>query len=1331
MSSALLANLRTKKEPKKLNPITIKFGKKLNSLPILDKRQEDDMKNRTNILSKFNKANPVKNDQSIFENEPIQPAFRSTKDTVEDTVEDTTYVPKYNSKLIVVKLKERLILTPSAKLLEEPGIINPTNRTRFTEKPTGIIKDIPSSQLIIKGVPLSSRFKQKEELPKLPVPGYYMNNRKIFIQFIANAFSKYKIALKDDAKNATCDYDDNAQFQVMTHQRIVQDYLNLHTPYRGLLLFHGLGSGKTCSSIAIAEGLKTSKGVIVMTPASLRRNYIEELKKCGDDLYRKNQFWEFINTKDYPELIEPLSSVLNISVNFIKRNRGAWLVNVKNPSNFESLSSESKANLDKQLYEMIRAKYQFINYNGMRNSHLEELTLNYSINPFDNKVIIIDEAHNLVSRIVNKLSRKETLSNKLYKYLQEAKNCRIVLLSGTPIINYPNEIAILFNILRGNIDTWSFKLKINDGKKVNLKYLQKILKTKFGGNIIDYMDYKSSSTSLIVTRNPFEFVNVENKSNYEGVILSSQGVSDKQFEENIIKTLEKPSNNIKVINTVKNSYKALPDTLDDFKKQFMDKNDNLVDMNSFKRRIIGLTSYFRSAQEGLMPEYSKTNNFKIVRIPMSQYQFGVYEEARVTERKLELQNSKKRKKNQNNVFDDSVSTYRIFSRAFCNFVFPKEIKRPMPSKDGNLESAIVNGDEDVIDAVPLSEKMENKEGKYDIDDISEESSKLALEIPDDGSNKTKQIGGADDDDSAMSRLDKASQDIIDNVTEAVSNTTDNITDAVSKAATKVKSSVSDITTNIGDKVSSVIDIPEVPKKTKKKPKGLKKKIAFITPTKDTTDKPKDVVSNEPSNEPSASNEPSMSNEPSASNEPSMSNEPTSVSVNKSSTKIADDTPIKIRKTAKKTTKKTMKSIPATIAEEDSKATAEPKTDEPKTDEPKTDEPKTDEPIILPAKTAIPVNYEERIHEALSRLNKDKDLYLTPEKLQIYSPKFLNILENIIDINHKGLHLIYSQFRTLEGIGILKLILEANGFAQFKIKENGPGNWLLNMTEEEISKPKFVLYTGTESQEEKEIVRNVYNGDWKYVPTGLAKQLLQLSENNLYGEVIKVFMITASGAEGISLKNTRYVHITEPYWHPVRMEQVIGRAKRICSHQGLPQEERTVDVFLYLMILSEEQKTSDESIELRLKDKSKIDNITPFTSDQTLYELATIKENITTQILKAVKETAFDCVLHTTKGNKEGLQCFTFGNPLPDQFSYKPSLSEEDKDAVSDINKKEVTMKNLKVVHFDGVDRLVNMLTGDVYDYEQFQNNVYIKVGTLIKSSSPTGEVYTFEPIIRK
>ena len=50
---------------------------------------------------------------------------------------------------------------------------------------------------------------------------------------------------------------------------------------------------------------------------------------------------------------------------------------------------------------------------------------------------------------------------------------------------------------------------------------------------------------------------------------------------------------------------------------------------------MGLTSYFRRAQESLMPRYSKSKDFYVLKIPMSDFQFGVYEEARVQERKLE------------------------------------------------------------------------------------------------------------------------------------------------------------------------------------------------------------------------------------------------------------------------------------------------------------------------------------------------------------------------------------------------------------------------------------------------------------------------------------------------------------------------------------------------------------------------------------------------------------------------------------------------------------------------------------------------------------------------
>ena len=49
-----------------------------------------------------------------------------------------------------------------------------------------------------------------------------------------------------------------------THQKLVRDYIRMDSPYRGLLLFHGLGVGKTCASIAIAECFRASSRKIVI-----------------------------------------------------------------------------------------------------------------------------------------------------------------------------------------------------------------------------------------------------------------------------------------------------------------------------------------------------------------------------------------------------------------------------------------------------------------------------------------------------------------------------------------------------------------------------------------------------------------------------------------------------------------------------------------------------------------------------------------------------------------------------------------------------------------------------------------------------------------------------------------------------------------------------------------------------------------------------------------------------------------------------------------------------------------------------------------------------------
>jgi len=279
----------------------------------------------------------------------------------------------------------------------------------------------------------------------------------------------------------------------------------------------------------------------------------------------------------------------------------------------------------------------------------------------------------------------------------------------------------------------------------------------------------------------------------------------------------------------------------------------------------------------------------------------------------------------------------------------------------------------------------------------------------------------------------------------------------------------------------------------------------------------------------------------------------------------------------------------------------------------------------------------------------------------------------------GKHLIYSQFRTLEGIGIISLILEHNGFARFKLKKNAADEWDVDISEEDIGKPTFALYTGTEEAEEKEIIRNIYNGAWDKIPTKLRDHVAAIADNNNMGEIIKIFMITSSGAEGISLKSTRFVHIIEPYWHPVRIEQVIGRARRICSHNELEEEYRDVKVFIYLMTFAENQLVGAESgglasRDLLMKDVSKIDGKTPITSDESLWEISNKKQEINKQILDALKSSSMDCSLHSKSTDKDPIICFPGGEPMPDEFITTPDLQTGSTDKIERRNQMKIKVK---------------------------------------------------------
>jgi superfamily II DNA or RNA helicase len=159
------------------------------------------------------------------------------------------------------------------------------------------------------------------------------------------------------------------------------------------------------------------------------------------------------------------------------------------------------------------------------------------------------------------------------------------------------------------------------------------------------------------------------------------------------------------------------------------------------------------------------------------------------------------------------------------------------------------------------------------------------------------------------------------------------------------------------------------------------------------------------------------------------------------------------------------------------------------------------------------------------------------------------------------------------------------------------------------------------------------------------------KNNIRGDIIKVLLTTKSGAEGIDLQNVRQVHIVEPYWNPVRTEQVKGRAVRVGSHLQLPPKDRTVEIYTYLSTIKIEDLKTDLTI---LDDKGGM------TSDQVLFEISQKKLEVMNDFLRLIKETSFDCNinLNETRSADNYFECLTYGTASRNDYSFGPNVRKE-------------------------------------------------------------------------
>jgi superfamily II DNA or RNA helicase len=241
---------------------------------------------------------------------------------------------------------------------------------------------------------------------------------KNFSNKINKIFNKFKIEKKKKSMKDIC-YP--TSFTHSKPQNFVSKYINPETPYTDLLVYHGIGSGKTCAAINIAEQWKKKRKILVVLPASLKGNFRTELRSlCAGNSYLTNKERNILK-KSYPTQVE-----------------------------YKEIIKESDKRIDKI--------YDIMSYNKFI-----DLCQNKKIN-LENKLLIIDEVQNLISE-------KGSYYKILSKTIEKApKNLRLVLLSATPIFDKPIEIGLTLNLLR-----LPNKIPI---KEFNTIFMEKYIKNK-------------------------------------------------------------------------------------------------------------------------------------------------------------------------------------------------------------------------------------------------------------------------------------------------------------------------------------------------------------------------------------------------------------------------------------------------------------------------------------------------------------------------------------------------------------------------------------------------------------------------------------------------------------------------------------------------------------------------------------------------------------------------------------------------------------------------------------------------------------------------------------
>ena len=390
------------------------------SISIDSDDKNDDYVNDNTESDDYNDSN-VENDDSDAEND--------------DSNAENINNQKNNVKLFNI-FKENINKLPPNK-----DIINQVKNELKTKK------DI---QYYFNAIELLNKHDIKEEKNKKELNYDYLYphlDDYLFNVKIANKkefdINKYNIDINENTDfEKEADKVCNQDFQLAPHQQFLKSFLSIYTPYNGILLYHGLGTGKTCSAIGISEETRKylkynniNQRIIIVASPNVQQNFRLQLFDENKLTFTGGQW-----------------NLENCVGNNILKDLNIFDKNV------------SRETIIKNINNLINNYYIFVGYIEFANiiikkSKINDNTSDLSINDknkliknklekfFNNRLIIIDEIHNI--RNTNDNTNKLVAQNFML-LLKNVSNLKLVLLSATPMYNDYKEIIFLLNILNLN-----------------------------------------------------------------------------------------------------------------------------------------------------------------------------------------------------------------------------------------------------------------------------------------------------------------------------------------------------------------------------------------------------------------------------------------------------------------------------------------------------------------------------------------------------------------------------------------------------------------------------------------------------------------------------------------------------------------------------------------------------------------------------------------------------------------------------------------------------------------------------------------------------------------